>query len=144
MSDRVDDRGSFWFKSSLFEIEPGEDAEINPGIYGKQLAQWLAVRLRARGYEPEIIAEDWGRCLMCSHDPFWLWIGCANLQDPDVTDPRVPQKDEIIWHCFVECEVPFWKRIFKRVNTQESRDRLCDDLSSILASEPAIVLVPEP
>ena len=29
----------FWFKSSLFEIEPGEDEEINPNIYGKQVGE---------------------------------------------------------------------------------------------------------
>jgi len=135
---------TFWFNSSLFEIEPGEDKEINPGIYGKQLAEWLATRLKARGYDPQVIAEDWGRCLMCSRDPFWLWIGCANLQDPDSTDENPPKKEDIIWHCFVECEVPFWKRIFKKVNTEPYREKLCQDLSSILTSEPQIVLIPEP
>jgi hypothetical protein len=34
-----------WFRSTRFEIEPGEDKEINPGIYGKQLAEWLKARL---------------------------------------------------------------------------------------------------
>jgi hypothetical protein len=24
----------YWFTSSRFQIEPGEDAEINPGCYG--------------------------------------------------------------------------------------------------------------
>jgi hypothetical protein len=35
----------YWFKSSKFEIEPGEDEEINPGMYGRQLARWLKQRL---------------------------------------------------------------------------------------------------
>lgn len=35
----------YWFKSTLFEIEPGEDGDINPGIYGRQLAVWLKDKL---------------------------------------------------------------------------------------------------
>jgi hypothetical protein len=67
-----------WFRSTRFEIEPGEDDEINPGIYGKQLAEWLKARLEDHGYKVEpVINEDWGRCLMCSRKPFLLWVGCA-------------------------------------------------------------------
>ena len=50
----------FWFKSSKFEIEPGEDKEINPGVYGRQLAVWLAGQLRGLGYDVELINEDLG------------------------------------------------------------------------------------
>ena len=70
----------YWFTSSLFKIEPGEDEEINPGCYGRQLAVWLKKQLEERGYSVEpIINEDWGRCLMCSRDPFMLWVGCGNM-----------------------------------------------------------------
>ena len=49
------------FKSSKFEIEPGEDEEINPRMYGRQLARWLKQRLEEKGYSVEdIINEDWG------------------------------------------------------------------------------------
>ena len=48
-----------WFRSTRFEIEPGEDDEINPGIYGKQLAAWLKARLEDRGYQVEpVIKQD--------------------------------------------------------------------------------------
>lgn len=68
----------FWFKSTRFEIEPGEDDEINPRIYGRQLAVWLEEQLEQRGYNVEpVIAEDWGRCLMCSRSPFSLWVGAV-------------------------------------------------------------------
>jgi len=61
------------FTSDLFEIEPGEDEQINPRRYGRQLASWLKAGLESRGYSVEpVIAEDWGRCLMCSRDPFLL------------------------------------------------------------------------
>src|ERR1043166_9062637 len=81
----------YWFRSARFEVEPGEDKEINPGIYGKQLAEWLKARLEERGYKIEpIINEDWGRCLMCSRDRFLLWVGCANMTDLSEPVDRVP------------------------------------------------------
>jgi hypothetical protein len=50
---------AYWFKSSKFEIEPGEDGYINPLIYGKHLAGWLKARLEEYGYGVEhIITED--------------------------------------------------------------------------------------
>jgi hypothetical protein len=76
------------FKSSKFEIEPGEDADINPRIYGRQLAIWRKERLEQSGYAVEdIINEDWGRCFMCQRDPFMLWVGCGNMSDHCTAKP---------------------------------------------------------
>ena len=135
----------FWFKSSLFEIELGEDKGINPGIYGKQLAEWLAGKLNAVGYEVEVINEDWGRCIMCTRDPVWAWVGCGNmhLSFPEIPE-AVPKKEDVIWHCFVVCEVPFWKRLFKRIDSQPHRKKLAEQVSAILASESRIQMVEEP
>ena len=52
------ENGGFWFKSSLFEIEPGEDEAINPGVYGMQLAEWLAGKFGGFGYNAEVIEEQ--------------------------------------------------------------------------------------
>ena len=49
----------FWFKSSLFDIEQGEDEETNPLCFGRQLSNWLRIKLREKGYDVEdVIAED--------------------------------------------------------------------------------------
>src|SRR5262245_6808161 len=109
----------YWFKSSKFEIEPGEDEEINPGIYGRQLAAWLKERLQLRGYPVEdVITEDWGRCLMCARDPFMLWVGCANVDEIADENTGPPRKEDIVWHCFATAEVFFWKRLFKRIDME--------------------------
>jgi hypothetical protein len=136
----------YWFKSSLFEIEPGEDEAINPGIYGKQLANWLAEKLHAKGYEIEIVEEDWGRCLICLRKPVRLWIGCANVATNFPNPPVVvPAKEAIVWHCFVECEIPFLKRLFGRpIDDETPKQKLALDLKSILESEPQITFVSEP
>jgi len=44
----------YWFTSTKFEIEPGEDEEINPGIYGRQLARWFTLLEKKR---PECAAQ---------------------------------------------------------------------------------------
>jgi hypothetical protein len=70
------------FESSAFPVIPGEDEEINPGIYGKALAQWLAEQLRAAGYSPgEVIAEDFGWCVPVKSEPHSLYVACASTEE---------------------------------------------------------------
>ncbi len=134
----------YWFKSDLFEVEPGEDDEINPGIYGRQLAKWLKVQLEHRGYTIEpTIKEDWGRCLMCARDPFMLWVGCGNMQNLDEENllSPPPTNEAIVWHCFATAEVPFWKRIFGKPDTSAAVTKLDAALRDLLEHEPRITLV---
>src|SRR5215831_8190559 len=68
------------FTSSALPIEPGEDKETNPGIYGKALAIWVAQKMRDRGFTiAEVLPEDFGRIVIVRRKPFMLWIGCANI-----------------------------------------------------------------
>ena len=137
----------YWFKSSKFEIEPGEDADINPRIYGKQLAVWLKGRLEHCGYAVEdIINEDWGRCLMCQREPFMLWVGCTNMSDHRRAKPSdaPPTKETVTWHCFAAAEVPFLKRLFGKMDTGPAVSKLNAELDQILRAEPEVTLVEEP
>jgi hypothetical protein len=131
----------YWFTSSMFTIEPGEDEETNPGRYGRRLAIWLKAQLEQRGYSVEaVIAEDWGRCLMVSRDPFLLFVGCGNVDglENDASD------DTIVWHCFTAAEVPLLKRLFGKLDSTASVSQLSADLHAVLNAEPAITLVEEP
>ena len=61
----------YHFTSSLFDVEPGEDEEINPRMYGRQLAAWLRQQLEQRGHNIKyIVAEDWGRCIVSADEQF--------------------------------------------------------------------------
>lgn len=138
----------YWFKSTLFEIEPGEDDDINPGIFGRQLAVWLKAKLQGQGYVVEdIINEDWGRCLMCQRRPFWLWVGVGNIQDGPLEGPQlqsIPAKEDVVWHCFVTTELAFFMHLVgKGGKVVAARERLDATVRGILESEPAIELVPE-
>jgi hypothetical protein len=132
----------YWFTSHLFAVEPGEDDEVNPGMYGRQLADWLKGQLEGRGYAVEpVIAEDWGRCLMLSRDPFLLWVGCGSIH---FHSADIVESTEIVWHCFPEAEVPFFRRLFGKPDTGPELSRLNEHLRSILEQNPAIKMVDEP
>jgi hypothetical protein len=131
---------AFWFKSPLFKIQPGEDSQTNPGIFGKELADWLAQKLRPLGYPIEVIPEDWGWCVICQRKPARLFIGCGNVTSlpPEIETP------ELVWHVFVHAEVPIVKRLFRKVDPAPMRNKLATQLGQILANEPQITLVEEP
>ncbi len=135
----------YWFKSSKFEIEPGEDQDINPGIYGRQLAVWLKQRLEESGFVVEAInKEDWGRCLVCQRDPFMLWVGCGNVWDyagARSNDDADPSEKALTWHCFVTAEVPFWTRLFRRIDTASAVSKLNCALRDILSTDPQITVL---
>jgi hypothetical protein len=137
----------YWFKSSKFDIEPGEDDEINPRMYGRQLSIWLKERLERQGYSVEdIFEEDWGRCLMCAREPFWLWVGCGSIEDHHIAKPGdpPPAKEDVVWHCFATAEVFSWRRLFRKIDTVPAVSRLHADLGQILSAEPEIRLVGQP
>ena len=132
------------FTSNLFDVEPGEDEEINPRMYGRQLAAWLRKQLEQRGHNVEcVVAEDWGRCIMCSDEQFALWVGCGSSVDYDTAQPGdpPPPKECIVWHCFSEAELSIWQRLIKRLDAGPALAKLDRDLHDILTSEPSIRLV---
>ncbi|WMS88824.1 hypothetical protein [Pleionea litopenaei] len=128
---------SYYFKSSLFNVERGEDEETNLGIYGKQLARWLRDGLIALGYEVEpIIAEDWGWCVMCQRKPFSLWVDCGSLDDQQSRQPfsKDINLEAVIWHCFVELEIPFWRKFFNKPDSTVLLEKLKFDLHRLLTN----------
>jgi hypothetical protein len=115
-----------WVETSFFEIETGEDQETNPGVYGRAFAHWLADRLKARGESVEqIVAEDWGRCLVLTRKPYLLWIGCGN---------RADRTDE--WGAFVTAEPGLLQRLFRTVDPRPAVARLHRMLDEIMRGVP--------
>jgi hypothetical protein len=136
---------TYRFTSSLFDVEPGEDEEINPRMYGRQFAAWLKVQLDQRGQPVDcVVAEDWGRCLMVDgREEFSLWVGCGSSVDYDTAkegDPP-PPKESIVWHCFAEAELTLWQRFVKRLDATSALEKLDRDLREILSGEPAIQII---
>ncbi len=134
-----------FIKTDLFEIDPKEDEETNPFVYGKQFSEWLRGKFIGIGYDvEEVMPEDWGWCVMCKREPYWLWVGCSSIMECEQEDGYVPSKEDVTWHCFVTAEVPFFKRIFKKIDTSEGLAKIQTELMSIINAESRIKVVQEP
>jgi hypothetical protein len=83
---------------------------------------------------------------MCQRDPFLLWVGCGNVWDFDTAQPgdAPPSKESVTWLCFATAEVPFWKRMFQRIDTEPAVSKLNDTLGNILQAETDITIVEQP
>ena len=59
------------FRSSKFPPYEGEEEQINPGLWGKRLAEYLVQKLSEKGIKTEeIIAEDWGWYIPVQNEGF--------------------------------------------------------------------------
>jgi hypothetical protein len=116
------------FESSAFPVIPGEDEEINPGIYGKALAQWLAEQLRAAGYSPgEVIAEDFGWCVPVKSEPHSLYVACASTEER-------PNH----WRVFAFTEGGMMARLLGKDRSAETLSTLFAALRRCLESAPIV------
>ena len=116
------------FRTSKFPPYEGEEKQINPGLWGKRLAEYLVQKLAERGIETgEMVAEDWGWYLPVPNDGFPLALCCGH-QDGDA--------DQFL--CFTEPSTPVVKRLFKRVDASPQLTRLTEALRQVLACDPEV------
>lgn len=115
-------------RSSAFPIEPGEDSETNPRVFGRSLANYVAAKMRSRGWDVEgVIPEDFGYCVMVSRKPFALWIGCGNRRE---------STNE--WMAFVVAEGARLRRLLRMVDPSKEVRRVSDVLGEIMKSAPGV------
>ena len=117
------------FRSSKFPPYQGEEKEINPGLWGKRLAEYLVVKLAERGFETDpIIAEDWGWYVPVRNEGFRLALCCGHQSGDD--------GDEFL--CFTDPSRPIVKKLFRKIDATAQLTRLTQALEQILASDPDI------
>ena len=120
-------------RASKFPVLPGEEQElVNPGTYGKALAQYLQASLKERAYDVAFICcEDWG----------W-WVEIKNL--PLATGVCVyatsdlPQSNEL---CIAIRPAPgrYWSwRRFRAIDATPYVTKLFADISEIVRSDPDV------
>jgi hypothetical protein len=116
------------FKSDKFPPYPGEEADINPGLWGKRLAEYLQERLLLHGFKVTAVgAEDWGWTVELENPEFPLWIGCGHQYD---------QPHDFL--CFIEPSRPFVRRWFKKIATSAQVNQVAEALRQILEADPDI------
>lgn len=118
------------FVSDEFPPYPGEDEEINPGIWGKRLAEFIVSRLPDHGITTEeFYTEDWGWEIPVKNEAFPIYIGCSNQSDPGGNQ----------FLCFIDPSKPIVRRgFFRKVSTVADVARVADALDQILSSHPGI------
>jgi hypothetical protein len=110
------------FTSIEFPASPEEDKEINPGIFGKRLAEFLAEGLRKQGFKVlGIGSEDWGWMVEIENKEFPLWIGCANY---DGTENE--------FQCVIEPSKPYVRKWFSKIETGPTVEKLASALEAVL------------
>lgn len=113
------------FRSSKFPAYEGEEEQINPGLWGKRLAEYLVLRLAEKGIKAgPINAEDWGWYVPVENAEFMLAIGCGH-QDGD----------NDVFLCFTEPATPIVKRFFKKIDATAQLTRLTEALHEILSAD---------
>jgi hypothetical protein len=110
------------FRSDRFPAYEGEEAQVNPGLWGKRLAEFLCERLTVEGFRTEQpFAEDWGWRVDVVNEAFSLWIGCGRYQEhPDG------------YLCFIEPHTAHVRRLFRKIDTRERIGSLQRALEKIL------------
>jgi hypothetical protein len=84
------------FRSSQFPPYDGEEEQINQGLWGWRLAEYLARQLAEKGIATEqMVAEDWGWYIPVRNEGFQLALCCGHQNGDDdeflcFTDPSTP------------------------------------------------------
>jgi len=120
------------FNSTAFPITPGEDAETNPGIYGRALAQWLSRQLGARGIQSgDAFAEDFGWCVAVKAGDEGVHVVCTNGEIDDS------------WQVFCFTERGLLEKLRGRADATGALEQVFDAVKDCLAAAPQVCDVVE-
>ncbi len=119
------------FVSDAFPAEPGEEEEINPGRWGRRLADMLVAELPKHGVKTgEPYAEDWGWVVDVRNESFPMFVGCGNLDG---------EEGDNHYLCFIDPSKPeVRKGLFKKVSTVADVERVASALDAVLRAHPGI------
>jgi len=116
------------FRSNKFPPYDGEQEQINPGLWGRRLAEFFVEQLKETEFETEtIIPEDWGWYVPIRNDGFRLGICCGHQNGED---------DEFL--CFTEPDKPIIRKLFRKIDVTQQLTRLTDVMDRILRADPEI------
>lgn len=116
------------FRSSKFPPYEGEETEINPGLWGKRLTEYLATCLAQLGVaSDEMTIEDWGCSLPIRTDHYRLALCCGHQNGDD---------DQFL--IFTEPRSPKAKKLFYTMDATPEFTRALEALRQILEADPDI------
>lgn len=136
------------FTSTAFPVFPHEDEELNPGILGRSVADWIKESLIGTKFQiTEDINEDFGYCLMVHRRPYWLWVGCAGSSDFEYEENGLDENvaasfplNSIEWTIWVATEWGLLSKFLMRDQRSRDKTKLLDLLKTKLSKLPHVVL----
>jgi hypothetical protein len=116
------------FRSDAFAPYPGEEEEINPGRFGRRVAELVARVLSEAGFRVEQPrAEDWGWSVQVQNESFPIRVGCGNYDEyPDG------------FLCFIEPHQPFVRRWLRKIATVDRIAEVQRALDRALTAHPQV------
>jgi hypothetical protein len=116
------------FRSSKFPAYSGEEEEINPGIWGRRLAEHLIERLEQNGIETNgYFMEDWGYYLPIEIEGCRFGLCCGH---------QYGDGDQLI--VFTDPRTPKFRKLFRSVDVTPQLTKLVDAVARILDTDPDI------
>lgn len=116
------------FRSKKFPPYDGEEEDINPGLWGKRLAEYFVAKLSEQGIEADdIIPEDWGWYVPIRSGGIKHAICCGHQHGDD---------DE--FQCFTDPQQPVTKRWFKKIDATNELTGLTAAIDKILTEDSEI------
>lgn len=106
------------FDSTAFPVHPDEDELTNPGIYGRELAAWVAATLVEQAVPAQApFNEDWGWSIPIACENHRLRVACASMKG-----------DATKWGVFVVAE----GGLFARFRGEDARAQSVEAVYAIL------------
>ncbi len=116
------------FRTTKFPPYEGEEQQMNLGLWGRRLTEYLARQLENRGIATEEMAiEDWGCYLPIRNDGFTLALCCGHQNG-----------DEDQFLVFTDPSSPRVRKFFRTIDATPQFTRLLEALREILESDPEI------
>jgi hypothetical protein len=110
------------FKSSAFPPYEDECEQVNPGRFGKRLAEYIATALRNKGEAIEgVHAMDWGWVVTVTNAEFRLRIGVGNYEE---------YEDGFL--CFIEPHTEYVRKWLRRIPSKRRVEELRQALDAVL------------
>lgn len=130
------------FTSTEFPVLPHEDEDLNPGILGRSIANWITKSLSGTRFEvTEDIPEDFGYCLMVHRKPYWLWVGCSGGSDHEYEENGLDESvaasfplKSIEWRIWVTTEWGLLSRLLGRDHRSADERELLELLKTKLSA----------
>ncbi len=110
------------FRSPAFPPCEDEREQINPGRFGKRLAEYIATALTNEGEVIErVYGEDWGWVVAVANAEFRLWIGVGKHEE---------YEDGFL--CFIEPHTEYVRKWLRKIPSKRRVDELRQSLDAVL------------